>query len=334
MDAVAGGAVGDVGVAGLRLEPVVGIDERRQTPGLNVVLFVEHRRLVARRASPLGDLRTRDGRQGVVRRQDPVLAVAVGAHRRVGLSASCQLAVNALQVVVLHALVAAAAGVRNVEVVDARFRRARREDLVGGASGGVAVVAGGGHVDPALGRLAVDRPRVDLNRVIDQDVIFGGEVQVFVAPAAGVGEIGGVGGGATHRGGKNVVRPVAVRTVRHVLDHSPSRARPWAWYCSAASSWQLRQPIAADVEVRGQPGGGERCPRSSVAVEAVDAVVDRVRDLVGEGRACRAGFVAVGAHRAVDRLVFLVLSEGDRGRAQPHEEGQNDRCQGDGRLSA
>ena len=48
MNAVARSAVGDVGVAGLGLETVVRIYERRQTAGLDAVFLVENRRFVAR----------------------------------------------------------------------------------------------------------------------------------------------------------------------------------------------------------------------------------------------------------------------------------------------
>ena len=62
MDAVARSAVGDVGVAGLRFETVIGIDKRRQSARPDPVLLVEHRRLVARRAGHLRDLGAGDGR--------------------------------------------------------------------------------------------------------------------------------------------------------------------------------------------------------------------------------------------------------------------------------
>ena len=217
VNAVARGAVGDVGVAGLGLETVVGVDEGRQTAGLDAVLLVEHRRLVARRAGHLGDLGPRHRRQRVVRRQDPVLTVAVGAHRRIGLSPIHQLAVDALSKVALDTLVALAAGPRDVEVVDARFCEPGREDLVRRASRGVAVVAARRHVDPAPGRLAVDRSRVDLYRVVDENVVLGGDVEVLVASTAGLGEVGGVDRRAFGGRRQDVVVAVAVGAVWHVL---------------------------------------------------------------------------------------------------------------------
>jgi len=94
MDAVARGTVGDVGVAGLRLEAVVGIDERRQAICGDAVLLVEHGGLVTGRAGGLGDLGTGHRRTRIVRGQYAVLAVAVGADRRVGFSAGYELAVE------------------------------------------------------------------------------------------------------------------------------------------------------------------------------------------------------------------------------------------------
>ena len=60
-----------------------------------------------------------------------------------------------------------------------------------------------------------------------------------------------------------------------------------------------------------------------VTVETFETVVNRVRDVVGKCRSVAAGLVTVGANRAIDRFVVLLLSHRNPG-AQPTAEG-NDR---------
>ena len=92
------------------------------------------------------------------------------------------------------------------------------------AARGVTVIAGRGHVDTAPGSLAVDRPRVDLDRMVDQDVVLGGDVEVLVASAAGRGKVGRVDGGACGRRWQDVVLAVAVRALRHVFAGAEPRS--------------------------------------------------------------------------------------------------------------
>ncbi len=87
----------------------------------------------------------------------------------------------------------------------------------------------------------------------------------------------------------------------------PSRARPWAWYCSDASSWQVRHPWQPTIERLLELAVGHGVA-IDVAVETLEAVVHRVRDVVGKRRPVSARLVTVGADRAVDRFVLLLLS--------------------------
>ena len=142
---VAGGAVGHGPVSGPALEAVVRVHERLQTPRGQVVLLVEGRRLVAGGAGGLGHPGRAHGRAWVAGGQDAVFAVAVGAGGGVHLAALHHLAVDASPVLPLDDAVAVPAGPRDVEEVDGRFGATRRQDAVGRAPGGVAVVAGGGR---------------------------------------------------------------------------------------------------------------------------------------------------------------------------------------------
>jgi hypothetical protein len=62
-----------------------------------------------------------------------------------------------------------------------------------------------------------------------------------------------------------------------------------------------------------------------VAVEALESVVRRMRDIVGKYRIVAAGLVTLGAGRAVDRFVLLLLSNrgacGDRAGENDGDDG-------------
>ena len=86
-----------------------------------------------------------------------------------------------------------------------------------GASGRMAIDAVGGRINPTPGRLAVHTGLVDVDRMIDQDLVLGGYVQVFMALSAGAVEIGDMGFGMLHRGRQNVMVSMTILALRHIL---------------------------------------------------------------------------------------------------------------------
>ena len=191
------------------------------------------------------------------------------------------------------------------------------------ASRGVAVVAARRHVDTAPGGLSVDRPRVDLDRVVNEDVVLRRDVEVFVAFAAGLGEVGRVDRRAFDRRRQNVVVTVAVRAMGHVLAGTEPRAT-------------VRLVIVGGLVVTDTAGltaDKERlfhfsvwhCAAFDMAVETLESVVHRMRDVVGKGRSVAAGLVAVGAGRAVDELVLVVLCSEQSGTGEATRDQQ--RCE-------
>jgi hypothetical protein len=81
--------------------------------------------------------------------------------------------------------------------------------------------------------------------------------------------------------------------------------------------------LAANVKIR--VGGGVRNRASvDVTVEALDAVVHRVRHLFGKGGTVATGLVTVGADRAVDRFELLVLCPGGAGPDEAKGNGEGD----------
>jgi hypothetical protein len=85
-------------------------------------------------------------------------------------------------------------------------------------------------------------------------------------------------------------------------------------------------PLAANVipRIGGSVGYGATI---DVTIEAIDPVVHGVGHLVGEGGAVIACLVAVGAYRAVDDFVLLVLS---RGNTDTDPQTQREHDGGDG----
>jgi hypothetical protein len=53
--------------------------------------------------------------------------------------------------------------------------------------------------------------------MIDQDLVFGGYIQVFMTAAAGCAEIGDMGFGMFHRRGQNVMVAMAVHALGHIF---------------------------------------------------------------------------------------------------------------------
>jgi hypothetical protein len=138
----------------------------------------------------------------------------------------------------------------------------------------VAVVAGGGHIDPPLGGLAVDAGLIDLDRVVDQDLVLGGDVQVFMAPAAGLRQVDRVGHGVLDARGQNIVIPMAVGAGGHIF--AISNALPPVGLVLFTLLFMTRPATLAShhksllslVRIRGP---------ILMAVQAVEAVMSRVR---------------------------------------------------------
>ena len=89
---------------------------------------------------------------------------------------------------------------------------------MGASVGGVAVVAGSGYVDPSLGSLAVDTALVDFDRVVDQYLVLGGEIQVFMTIATCLGEVDRMCFRALDRRAQDVVIAVTVMALRNVFE--------------------------------------------------------------------------------------------------------------------
>ena len=121
-----------------------------------------------------------------------MLAVTVGADGRVGFATGHELAVDPLPEVVLDSLVTLATGRGYVEVIDRRLRVAGREDAVRRARGRVAVIAGRRDIHTTPGRLTVHAGLVDLDRMVDQDFVLRGEVEILVALSTGLRQLGGM----------------------------------------------------------------------------------------------------------------------------------------------
>ena len=122
-----------------------------------------------------------------------MLTMAIGTHRGVGLAPGHQPPVDPFPVVILDPRVALAAGERNVEVIDARVGEPRGEDAVRRSIRGVAVVAARSDIDATPCGLTVHRCLVDLDRMIDQNLVLRGEVEVLVTGSAGLGQVDRVG---------------------------------------------------------------------------------------------------------------------------------------------
>jgi hypothetical protein len=101
-------------------------------------------------------------------------------------------------------------------MVDTRFNAPGREDSMGCAPGRVTIVAGCSHIYAALGGLAVDRGLVYFDRVIDQYVVLGSDVQVLVTLTAGVREIDRVNCRPFYSRWQDIVVTMAITAMGHV----------------------------------------------------------------------------------------------------------------------
>jgi len=142
----------------------------------------------------------------------------------------------------------------------------------------VAVVAARGHIDAAAGRLAVDRPGVDLDRVVDENVVLRRDVEILVTLAAGLGEVGRVDRRALGGRRQDVVVAVAVGAVGHVL----ARAEPRP----AVGLVILRGLIVADAarlaadEERLLELPVRHRAQIQVAIETLETIMRRMRNVL------------------------------------------------------
>ena len=184
----------------------------------------------------------------------------------------------------------------------------------------MAVVAARRHVNPAPGRLAMDRSRIDLNRVVDENVVLRRDIEVLVTRAACLREVGGVDRRTLCRRREDVVVTVAVRALRYILARTESRAAV-RLVCLRRVHVTRAASLAAGIERL-----LELTMRHGVAidmtVEAVETIMHRVRDVVGKRRPVSARLVTVSADRAVYRFVVLLLSHRSPG-AQRTAEGDD-----------
>lgn len=84
------------------------------------------------------------------------------------------------------------------------------------AVGGVAVVTARRDVDTASGGLTVHRGLVDLDGMVDQDLVFGRQIEVFMTGAACLGQVDGMSLRAFDAGRQDVMVSMAVVTVGRV----------------------------------------------------------------------------------------------------------------------
>ena len=191
---------------------------------------------------------------------------------------------------------------------------------MGRASRGVAVVAASRHIDASSGCLSVDRSRVDLNRVVDENVVLRRDIEVFVTRAACLREVGGVDRRTLCRRREDVVVTVAVRALRHILARTESRAAV-RLVCLRRVLVTRAASLAAGIERLLELAMGHGVA-IDMTVEAVEAIMYGVRDVVGKRRTVPAGLVTVGADRAINLFKFLSLS--------PSKAGADQKAKGDG----
>jgi hypothetical protein len=113
-----------------------------------------------------------------------MFTMAVRADRSVCFSACDQFAVDSFPEIIFNPFVALPAGLWNIEMIDCRVLEAGGQNPVGTSSGGMAVITRGGYVDATLSRLSMNTVFIDRDRMIDQDFVFAGNVQVLMAFAA------------------------------------------------------------------------------------------------------------------------------------------------------
>ena len=175
VDAVARTAIGHRRVARPRGQPVEAVLVGRYRVR-DVVLVRQAQVAMTTAAGHLGDVRCENRRGLDVRREDPVLAVAVRADRRFPRAVLCRDPVNALLKGLRDLGVAFAAGVRDVGVEDLRSGVARRVQRVGA----VAVVAGC-RVLAFLAHAEVNAVVVGLDRLGHRDSVLLDHFRIRVA---------------------------------------------------------------------------------------------------------------------------------------------------------
>src|SRR6185503_2833691 len=158
VDAVARGAVGHRLAPRAQRQAVVAVGERRHLVARQVVPLGQALVGVAAPAGHAGHAGGIDERLRLAGRQDRVLAVAVGAHRRPGHAPPHGFAVDAGRVGVADLAVAGPAGFGDLPVVDLRLLVAAGADPVGA----VAVRAGRRGGAALQHRAAVDAQAIGL----------------------------------------------------------------------------------------------------------------------------------------------------------------------------
>ena len=94
VDTVTRGAVGDSGISCFALEAMIAVDKGGQFPCRKTVLLIQDRRLVTGCAGLLRQVHPGDRRSGIVRGDDPMLSMTMGADRRIGLTPLYELAMD------------------------------------------------------------------------------------------------------------------------------------------------------------------------------------------------------------------------------------------------
>jgi hypothetical protein len=159
--------------------------------------------------------------------------------------------------------------------------------------------------------------------MVDEDVVLGRDVEVLVAFSTGLREVDRVDRGSLGGWWKDVVVTVAAGAVGHVLTGTESRAAMRlvllrGIFVTASARLATNEEWIVEVSVRHRGA-------VPVAVEALESVVRRMRDIVGKYRIVAAGLVTLGAGRAVDRFVLVLLSNrgacGDRAGENDGDDG-------------
>lgn len=184
MNAMAGSAVRHGLRATANGEAVETVGVGRHAIGRQVEAGVQPLIAVATAASVDGDACGADGRGGILRGENEMLAVAIGADGRSADAGFQRLAVNAFHVGFRNFGVAGAAGFRDVPVIDLGARIARGIDGVRAVTvrtgGGVLAFGNGARVDALL---------VKLDGVGDWNLVTGKKARIAVASGAGIGTV-------------------------------------------------------------------------------------------------------------------------------------------------
>ena len=143
---------------------------------------------------------------------DVSFIVTGGTGRCIDFTTGHEFTMNPLLEFLPDGAVTLPAGLGDIKEVDGRLGTARRQDAVGRAPGGVAIVAGSGGVDTPGGGLAVHTLLVHFDGVLELDVQISQEFLIFVAGSAGRRQIRGVNHGLRIGMGQDVVAAMALLT--------------------------------------------------------------------------------------------------------------------------